>query len=101
MELSSTATVARREPAPVTTAPSLQLAETVFRTVFDPDLPPARRTVASRREGRPATRAEGRRAEQRRARNSNGLTHLFAERAELQGVSPVADVVVEAVRWSA
>ncbi|WP_148573721.1 hypothetical protein [Nocardioides caldifontis] len=37
----------------------------------------------------------------RRARSSHELTELFAERADLQGVSPVADFFVESVRWSA
>ena len=41
------------------------------------------------------------RQQQRRARTSQGLTELFAERSELRGVSPVADFFVDAVPWSA
>jgi hypothetical protein len=41
------------------------------------------------------------RAERRRARNSKRLTTLLQEREELAGVSPVADFVVESVRWTA
>jgi hypothetical protein len=39
--------------------------------------------------------------ERRRARNCHELTELLNERTELQGVSPTADFVAEAVRWSA
>jgi hypothetical protein len=37
----------------------------------------------------------------RRARSSHELTALFTERADLRGISPVADFFVESVRWSA
>ncbi len=37
----------------------------------------------------------------RRARSSHELTELFNERADLLGISPVADFFVESVRWSA
>jgi hypothetical protein len=47
--------------------------------------------------------ADQRRARQqrRRARNSQELSTLLADREELSGVSPVADFVVESVRWTA
>ena len=47
--------------------------------------------------------SEQRRARQQRrhARNSQELSTLFAHREDLSGVSPVADFVVESVRWTA
>jgi hypothetical protein len=46
--------------------------------------------------------AELRRARQQRrhARNSRQLSTLLADREDLSGVSPVADFVVESVRWT-
>ena len=46
---------------------------------------------------------EQRRARQqrRRARNSQELSTLLAQREDLSGVSPVADFFVEFVRWTA
>ena len=46
---------------------------------------------------------EQRRARQqrRRARNSQELSTLLADREDLSGVSQVADFVVESVRWTA
>ena len=41
------------------------------------------------------------RQQRRHARNSEGLSALLAHREELSGVSPVADFVVESVRWTA
>ena len=41
------------------------------------------------------------RRERRRARTSEGLSALLDDRTELSGVSPVADFVVESVRWTA
>ncbi len=71
-----------------TTQPALALTDATFHNVFDRE--PAR--------GRSK---RGTVAQARRAKNSNELTALFAVREELQGVSAVADVVVEQVRWSA
>lgn len=36
----------------------------------------------------------------RRARNSRELTRLFARREDLRGVSTIADVVADSVRWT-
>ena len=41
------------------------------------------------------------RQQRRRARNTQGLSTLLGQREELSGVSPVADFVVESVRWTA
>jgi hypothetical protein len=41
------------------------------------------------------------RQQRRRARNSQELSTLLADREDLSGVSPVADFVVESVRWTA
>lgn len=41
------------------------------------------------------------RQQRRQARNSRGLSNLLQQREELSGVSPVADFVVESVRWTA
>lgn len=41
------------------------------------------------------------RQERRRARNSQELSTLLGQREDLSGVSPVADFVVESVRWTA
>ena len=41
------------------------------------------------------------RQQRRRARNSQELSALFGQREELSGVSLVADVFVESVRWTA
>jgi hypothetical protein len=51
--------------------------------------------LTDQRGGHRATR------NRRRARSSQELTDLFNERADLKGVSPVADFFVESVRWSA
>ncbi|QIK67673.1 hypothetical protein G7072_16130 [Nocardioides sp. HDW12B] len=37
----------------------------------------------------------------RRARTAAGLTTLYAERADLDGVSPAAQFYAESVRWTA
>jgi hypothetical protein len=41
------------------------------------------------------------RQQRRRARNSQELSTLLADRQELSGVSLVADFFVESVRWTA
>jgi hypothetical protein len=38
--------------------------------------------------------------ERRRARNCHELTELLSERADLRGVSPVADFFAEGARWT-
>lgn len=37
----------------------------------------------------------------RRARTAAGLTTLYAERGDLDGVSPAAQMYAESVRWTA
>jgi hypothetical protein len=41
------------------------------------------------------------RHQRRRARNSQELSTLLGQREDLSGVSSVADLVVESVRWTA
>jgi hypothetical protein len=65
--------------------------------------PPASQQGEQRRS--PVRRSDKERSlatrNRRRARSSHELTMLFNARADLHGVSPVADFFVESVRWSA
>jgi hypothetical protein len=70
--------------------------------MLDPDHP----TAASpprprRRRGDPDGELKTLQQERRRARNCHELTELFNERADMRGVSPVADFFADAARWSA
>ncbi len=49
----------------------------------------------------PLTEQRQAQQQRRRARNSQGLSALLAQREDLSGVSPVAEFVVESVRWTA
>lgn len=78
------------------TPTGFQLTEAVFTSVFDVTLEPP----VVRRRGRGSIDQLQSTSQRRRARTSNGLTRLYAEREDLRGISGVADLVVEAVRWS-